>query len=292
MLPFRHLLLLVIPFGFSLKPQILVKQLLMTPLVCPERHHQAALSRHSSYIPHNAARLVGSLQSLLHFLDRSQGNCIAGSVTAESQDGPTLASDYPHLLLLRWDPIPGDASMFKSKTTETPKLTNLPIESKPMPMADAKENAAPTYKNYIAAGTIIEGNMILQDDLYLAGTIRGDIQSNSKLIIGADAIVEGNLFAANAEVAGRITGTVECRGLLGIKSTCVIEGDIVTKSLNVEPGSTFNGRCKVGGAAEAAKTTAPVAKTATNMAKPVATPVKTPAATKTETAPVGESVFG
>ncbi|MCA9054308.1 MAG: polymer-forming cytoskeletal protein, partial [Planctomycetaceae bacterium] len=45
----------------------------------------------------------------------------------------------------------------------------------------------------------------------------------------------------------RITGTVESKGLLAIKSTCRIEGDIITKSLNVESGSSFNGRCKVGG---------------------------------------------
>jgi len=36
-------------------------------------------------------------------------------------------------------------------------------------------------------------------------------------------------------------------GLLIIKASGVIDGDVITKNLNVESGSTFNGRFKVGG---------------------------------------------
>lgn len=114
-----------------------------------------------------------------------------------------------------------------------------------------RSEATPAPKrNYIAAGTVVEGNIVSHEDLHLDGTVKGDIKTTAKLILGRDSVVEGNIKANEAEVAGRITGTVESLGLLAIRATCVIEGDIVTKSLNVESGSSFNGRCKVGEAAE------------------------------------------
>lgn len=107
-----------------------------------------------------------------------------------------------------------------------------------------------SHVNFIAPGTTIEGNIISSDELNVAGTVRGDIRTSSKLILGPKSVVEGNVTAKDAEVAGQITGTAECTGSLTIRSTCVIEGDIVTKSLNVESGSSFNGRCRVGEAAK------------------------------------------
>lgn len=138
--------------------------------------------------------------------------------------------------------------------------------------------------NYISSGTVIEGNIISSEDLQLDGTVKGDIRTTSRLILGPDSIVEGNIVAAEAEVSGRITGTVESKGLLAIRSTCVIEGDIVTKSLNVESGSSFNGRCQVGTGATDAKPvpaaapTGPVARPAPLASgKPAETPAPTTA---------------
>ena len=42
-------------------------------------------------------------------------------------------------------------------------------------------------------------------------------------------------------------GTVKALGLLVINSSGTILGDVITKDLNVESGSTFNGRLQVGG---------------------------------------------
>ncbi len=122
-----------------------------------------------------------------------------------------------------------------------------PVEPAPAP-APAAPAAART--NYLAAGTVIEGNIISNEELYIDGTVKGDIRTSSRLFLGKDSIVEGNITALDADVAGKITGTVESKGLLAIKATCRIEGDIITQSLNVESGSSFNGRCKVGGQPE------------------------------------------
>jgi cytoskeletal protein CcmA (bactofilin family) len=140
--------------------------------------------------------------------------------------------------------------MFKGKTTQPANVAPVVTAPAPAPIPEPVRAAAPEMVNYISAGTVIEGNMISHEDLRVDGRVKGDIKTSGRLWLGAKSVVEGNILAAEADVAGRITGTVESKGLLAIKSTCQIEGDIITKSLNVESGSSFNGRCKVGGDAE------------------------------------------
>ncbi|MEZ6057034.1 MAG: polymer-forming cytoskeletal protein [Planctomycetaceae bacterium] len=136
----------------------------------------------------------------------------------------------------------------KSKSQPEPAPVQEPVvEAAPERTVVREAAPAASMKNYISAGTVIEGNIISHEDLRLDGKVKGDVKTSARLWLGKDSVVEGNILAAEAEVAGRITGTVESKGLLAIKSTCRIEGDIATKSLNVESGSSFNGRCKVGG---------------------------------------------
>lgn len=101
-------------------------------------------------------------------------------------------------------------------------------------------------QNVIGKGTIIEGNIIAEGDLIIEGTVRGDVTTKTSLIVGPTCIIEGNILADHAEVAGVVKGTVQALGLLVIKSSSMIDGDVLTKNLNVESGSTFNGRFTVG----------------------------------------------
>ena len=133
---------------------------------------------------------------------------------------------------------PGTTARVQSEAKPTPAPVSQPDHDEDEP------------SNYISAGTVIEGNIVSSEDLQIDGTVKGDIKTSSRLVLGEDSIIEGNIMAEEAEVSGRIQGTVQTKGLLAIMKTCVIDGDIVTKSLNVESGSSFNGRCKVGASAE------------------------------------------
>ena len=143
-------------------------------------------------------------------------------------------------------------TMFGNKNSKGKEVSMAAPVNTPAPARTAPvEAAAPqALKNYISAGTVIEGNIISHEDLRLDGTVKGDIRTTGCLILGKESNVEGNILASEAEVAGLITGTVESKGSLTIRATCKIFGDIITRSLNVESGSSFNGRCKVGGEAD------------------------------------------
>lgn len=114
---------------------------------------------------------------------------------------------------------------------------------------------ATTSQNIIGKGTVIDGNLTAEGDLILEGTVRGDVATKATLMVSPSAVVEGNIVAHHAEVSGRVNGTVQAFGLLIIKASGIIDGDVITKNLNVESGSTFNGRFKVGGQAANGKQT-------------------------------------
>ncbi len=119
----------------------------------------------------------------------------------------------------------------------------------PAPVVDndqASKGKPATMQNVIGKGTIIEGNIIAEGDLMVEGTVRGDVTTKTSLLVGPSCVIEGNILAQHAEVAGRVKGTVQALGLLVIKSSSMIDGDVLTKNLNVESGSTFNGRFTVG----------------------------------------------
>ncbi len=112
---------------------------------------------------------------------------------------------------------------------------------------DAVEASQDALKNVIGKGTVIIGNVQAEGDLVIEGVVKGDVTTKTKLVTGPSAIIEGNILAQHAEIAGRVQGTVRALGLLVINSSGVILGDVITKDLNVESGSTFNGRLQVGG---------------------------------------------
>jgi cytoskeletal protein CcmA (bactofilin family) len=113
------------------------------------------------------------------------------------------------------------------------------VERMPAMICDAPQNV-------IGKGTVIQGNIVAEGDLLIEGTVRGDVTTKTTLIVGKSCVIEGNILADHAEVAGQVKGTVQALGLLIIKSSSMIDGDVLTKNLNVESGSTFNGRFTVG----------------------------------------------
>lgn len=113
--------------------------------------------------------------------------------------------------------------------------------------AEATVEARDARHNVIGKGTVIEGNVQAEGDLVVEGVVKGDVTTKTKFVAGPSAIIEGNILAQHAEIAGRVQGTVKALGLLVINSSGTILGDVITKDLNVESGSTFNGRLQVGG---------------------------------------------
>ncbi len=100
--------------------------------------------------------------------------------------------------------------------------------------------------NIIGEGSTLTGNFNSSGNIRLEGKVKGDITSSSKVACGETSIVDGNVTADNAEIAGKVTGKVNVNDLLILKSSAKIQGDISTNNLVIESGASFNGACAMG----------------------------------------------
>ncbi|MBK7733954.1 MAG: polymer-forming cytoskeletal protein [Chitinophagaceae bacterium] len=69
----------------------------------------------------------------------------------------------------------------------------------------------------IAQGTIITGDIESNGDIRLDGLIKGNIRSKARIIIGANALVEGNVHSKDADIFGHVKGNLNIAELLQLK---------------------------------------------------------------------------
>lgn len=100
--------------------------------------------------------------------------------------------------------------------------------------------------NIIGKDTVLEGSIESIGNIRVEGKVYGHAVAKAKLVMGTESIIDGNVIARTAEIAGTVKGNIEISELLVLKPTAVINGDILTNKLVVEPGASFNGGCKMG----------------------------------------------
>lgn len=102
-------------------------------------------------------------------------------------------------------------------------------------------------QNRINEGTKIVGDITSKGFFRIDGTIDGNINTPSKVVIGRTGVINGTLICENADIEGCIEGNLDVSGTLSLKSTARIKGEVVAGKLAVEPGATFNATCSMKG---------------------------------------------
>jgi cytoskeletal protein CcmA (bactofilin family) len=111
-------------------------------------------------------------------------------------------------------------------------------------MAKYNENDNNTI-NLISNGTDITGDIKSNGDIRIDGTLRGNLSTKGKVVIGPTGKINGEVVCKNSEVSGIIEGKIIVGQLLNLKVSSKILGDIVTSKLSIEPGALFSGTCKM-----------------------------------------------
>jgi cytoskeletal protein CcmA (bactofilin family) len=102
-------------------------------------------------------------------------------------------------------------------------------------------------RNVIAKNTSIVGDIKSEGDFRIDGTLEGTLQTNGRVIIGAEGFIKGKVDATNADIEGKFSGELFVNKTLTIKATAHISGDVIIGKLSVEPGATFNATCSMKG---------------------------------------------
>ena len=100
--------------------------------------------------------------------------------------------------------------------------------------------------NMIGAGTIITGDIVSKGDIRIDGTLRGSVNTEGKVVLGREGMIEGDVICKDAEISGTIKAKISVSQLLSLKTTAKLNGDIITNKLSIEPGAAFSGSCSMG----------------------------------------------
>ena len=114
--------------------------------------------------------------------------------------------------------------LFKSKTKET-------------------ANPSTGSTTIIGAGVTLTGDINSVSDIRIDGTLKGNIISSARVLIGAGGLIEGDMDCRQADVMGKVRGNIKTREILSLRGDAHIAGDIFAGKLQVEPSVNFNGRC-------------------------------------------------
>ena len=109
-------------------------------------------------------------------------------------------------------------------------------------------------QNRVNEGTILKGDIQSNGYFRIDGTIEGNINTPSKVVLGKSGLITGTLKCENADIEGTFEGNLDVSGTLTLKATAKIKGEVIVGKLAVEPGATFNASCVMKGSESAKKT--------------------------------------
>jgi len=97
----------------------------------------------------------------------------------------------------------------------------------------------------VGKDTVITGTVDVKGELRVDGTVKGKIISSDCVTIGATGLVEAEIEANSAVIAGRMVGNIVATEKIELQAKCEMEGDLKTKSLVIEQGAVFCGACNM-----------------------------------------------
>lgn len=100
--------------------------------------------------------------------------------------------------------------------------------------------------NIVRTGTEITGDINCKGDIRIDGKLHGNLNSEGKVVVGENGLIEGTINCAYADISGNVKANINVNELLILKSTANLVGEIVTNKLQIEPGANFSGSCKMG----------------------------------------------
>jgi cytoskeletal protein CcmA (bactofilin family) len=109
----------------------------------------------------------------------------------------------------------------------------------------AVKNKQKGSSTLIEVGTLIKGEIIFDNELFVMGEVEGDLNSDSdlaKLIVSKTGKVQGEIRVPNVVVNGTIVGNVRASENMEIAGTARIFGDLHYSTIEIQGGSLITGR--------------------------------------------------
>jgi cytoskeletal protein CcmA (bactofilin family) len=107
-----------------------------------------------------------------------------------------------------------------------------------------------TSMTFIGEGTRITGDMSVEHDLRVEGSIKGAVSVGGTLVLSVTGSLEGDVVSRSAALAGRLIGNIHVQEKLVLEEKSVLQGDLHARELVVQEGAIFQGNCSMDPARE------------------------------------------
>jgi cytoskeletal protein CcmA (bactofilin family) len=112
-------------------------------------------------------------------------------------------------------------------------------------MAKKETVVDPNLINMIANSTEFKGDLLTETDIKLDGKLEGNLTTKSKLVLGKEGLIKGEIRCKNAVISGKIEGKIFVEELISLEATAQIDGELTTSRIAIEPGAILNGTCNM-----------------------------------------------
>jgi cytoskeletal protein CcmA (bactofilin family) len=93
----------------------------------------------------------------------------------------------------------------------------------------------------IGAGITIEGEITTDEDVVVAGTVRGKLSAREAVSIEQGATVEADVTGASLVVAGALTGNITASGRVDLHAGARVIGNVKAGGVTIADGVQFKG---------------------------------------------------
>jgi cytoskeletal protein CcmA (bactofilin family) len=99
----------------------------------------------------------------------------------------------------------------------------------------------PVPPSLLSCDLEVLGDLRCDGEIQIDGTLNGNVSGDS-VLVGANAVINGNIVAKTVRVHGHVTGEIRASSV-SLSKTAYILGDIMHSDLSIEQGAFLQGHC-------------------------------------------------
>jgi cytoskeletal protein CcmA (bactofilin family) len=97
----------------------------------------------------------------------------------------------------------------------------------------------------IASDMTVIGDLETEGVVRVEGRVRGTVRAGTQVLVAAGAVVEGDLHAQEAVIAGQVSGAIHARERVELQATAMVAGDVLTPRISIIEGARMTGEVKM-----------------------------------------------
>lgn len=102
-----------------------------------------------------------------------------------------------------------------------------------------------SVETLIGANASFEGNIKTDRTIRIDGKITGNIETTAGVLVGSEAVIEGNITAEIIMLGGTVKGNITAQDGIEILPKAKMLGDIKTNILTIAEGAYFEGKSQM-----------------------------------------------